>query len=1225
MPILVTTVGLNAIANAGAGGFLIDLEMFSLTPSLAVVLDVEDIQLVGQAVYTAPISNIEAVGGSTIKLTLEVPLRLPETGQWSINEVGVYLKTGELFAHGTFKTPYVKTSEFSMKIYVFVTAGRLGEVINITVSDSSSLPSAAHVRSLLSPSDSLQNVVVVLDENVNTEGDGEPSASLAIKYGQGGLNWAFLGYNKMYTGVPSAVLAMDRFEIDIEQTAGFWLNDNETVLVQVVNGAGAGESRKAQFSKGANLFTILEKPFSALSELSYLSVWRHQSAVLPSRLPSLPNYMVLGAGVNTWVKESVFSSSGTLVQGHIEYTSSGITDYVLPAGIPVSTLGDKNLFTVFVGGALLGLGDYDIFGGVFKTLNALPSGTLIDIYFMGLVAGPGSEFFLFETKYPTDGLQKAFNLPNVPESKAYVKAFLDGIFLPTRQYEVEGARVVFTTAPLSGKTLTLVNCANYDSIGSRTESNRNEWVAGPLNTVFIPQTLLGEKKKTMLCVAGHLVAWAGYDIIEGNLVLKSAPPVGSKVTLFAFTSTTALDVVSTAGSNTGPEWVDPAGIAGLPNTLTPGRLAYLGDGSRRFFDVSLVPNKNHLIVFVEGVYQSPLSYRYLQGVLQFNTPPDVGHRIEVTCFTEADSAGSNTVCAFEDFVMVAGVLAYPTPPISSPEGTFVFVGGVYQHSNAYTLLNGQVAFVSVVAGLKVEVWTFSSKPLVGYRTDINFDYHVMSSTSKYELKKPVLHTANTLVFLSSVFQRKAVYDVISVGTHASVTYKGPMDSNDAGAASSSVSFHSFRPKTRLMLRTEVEADYMPLLGQNVTWDNLSPKLRDMLACPIVKLLGIASGSVDADFSSSNGSEDSILLATKWGLAPLTKSVLMDVIPTANYSAVGSGAALGVPQAFNVYRYLEIYLKDILGTASFAIKQYEQGVKYIIDAITLSAIQTEVIPRAEIPRLTLTTGIFINYPNKFMSTTYPQMPLLSTFLDMKFSELYCVLPAGFADDNRLRTVSVSLVKNDPTQTKTFTHTIYDAWTNSNYTVKWSRPYITVNQNAEYLTLVDSGGAPGYVCYFARLYANYQYNDSDIRMTMYYNKVYIPSGLGPAGTAADNQWNMWIIAIQAMPAAYPATAGYTEGLAFGVTVTDFNSTTGDAQLLIAITSGTIGYSYFPASMLVRRITIPVTYTIYPGINVKPDGTVEPVISATDLFETCCWTGFTPMTRIDNCGTEPLATIQ
>lgn len=1220
MPILVTDLGLQAIRNAGEGGFLVDLATFAVTPSTSVQLSVEDTGLHGLEVYRGNIQNIEAVGTSTVKLTLELPKGMPAAGQWYVNELGIYLATGELFAHGTFPATYTKTKEFSIKMYVYVTTGRLGELINITVaSGAGSLPSSPNVRSLLRPMDALQNVVAVLDEQVNA--DGSSSASLAVKYGSGGLNWGFLGYTRVFHGVADTVTSPRSFSLDINAKGGFWLNDGETVLIQVTGGSGTGESRKAVYSASTKTFAVIEKDFTSLVGSSLISIWRNsEKNSVPQRKADIAPYMVLGVGVNSWTKDVFSTPSYSLTPTYLHIESTGAARYALTGSMAVSQV--MGNFLVYVGGYLLPTAAYFVIGGFMSFPSVPPAGVSIDITYLDSIPSAGAEVQAAETRYAGDGSTSSFGLPSIPVTDASVNVYVAGKLISPNLYAVRVSKVYLQFSPADQVEVLLVLLTTYESAGSVTTVIRNEWQGDSSTTIFQLGTTIVEPSRLMLYVDGKYVPRTSYSVSPGRLEITNAaniPVFGASLVTLSTIAITDVAQSSVSGINTGPMWVDPAGVDGLPNTLVPVRTSVTTDGATVAYGVPRVVSSAYLLVFIAGARVSPSSYTYdrVSTTLTFKVAPAFGALLDVVSFTDVASTGSLAQCGYVIFSTLAGVLSYPRPA-GPTSGVLVFINGAYQHVGSYSVSDNAISFSSVVGGAVVSVWVFNSIAHDGFRTYIDLDSAIASPTTLiYPIRATPTAVVNTLGFLSSMFIAESMYNLSSSSSgQTQVALTSALPESAQGLELTLTSFTSENPRPRLLLRAEADERYMHSKGQAVGWDSLSKNLRDMLACPLTKLLGMVSGSMSADLSRSNGSADSILLATKWGLAPVTKSVLMDVIPTANYSAVGPGAALGVPQVFNVYRYLEIYLKDILGTGNFAIKDWEKGTKYVIDAVNLESIQTEVIPRADIPMLNKITGIFTHYPSKVMSSTYPQMPLLTTFFDMEFSVTYCTLPDGFADTTSLRTVSASMVANDATQTKTFTHVVQSDYNGGGqHTISWTRPYITTSVTVDYLTLVSGGGAPGYMLYFARLYANYQYNDSDLRVCMMGNKT----GGGVGGSAAnDISWTNWLVGTMAggNGGNYPAVAGYTEGLTFGVAVSNFNQTTGDASLSINITSGTIGYSYFPASALVKKITIPVTYTIYPGISVAEDGTITSVMSNADLFDSCCWSGYTPVTVIADC---------
>lgn len=1234
MPIVTTDTGLNAIANAAQGGFLISFEKFAVTAFPDPVLNTGDVELQGNVLYEGQIDTIEVISNSTVRLTLTVPSGFPASGQWNLTEVGVYLKSGELFAHGKFTKPFEKTPEFGLKTYVYVTAARLGEVINITVSENMSLPSTPFVRGLQAPSTFLNNVCVVLDEH--DDPDGFHSAGLAVKYGQGSLNWAFLGYDRVFNGKPDIVSSVELFSIDIEQKGGAWLNDGERVIAQVVSGPGVGESRRCRYNKINGSFDVLEKPFTSLNENAIISLWRSQSNQLPKRTADIPEYFVLGMGRNDWNKQTLTNEASRLIPVPFKFVADSSSSYPI-AGLPPTAQDQTAFVLLYVDGRNWGPSRFSMAGDSIVPVDPIAVGAELEGVAFYVDQSQGGTLVFHEAEYNLETYTDLnFPLPIVPDNGAYCLVFVDDQLVSRTDYMFNDSYVLFPST-VAGKNLKILVFANYDEQNTgMTIEEKELTVAVNGQSVFSTDSPVTDRKLLVVHLDGKYVSQ--YDLkseISGFSILNHDIVANSKVTVKHFIPQEREFEIGVSGRNTGPMWIDPAGVTGKPNLLRPTVKSFVTEANKRTYATGVqIPNKNFCLVFLDGTYKSPKVFDYdnLMKTITFYDEVKIvdGLELDVICFEELEDAGTEVDCVVTTF-KANDSLTYPINAFGSEDSVIVTMGSVYQHKAKYTLHKdpNQLVLSDVVPGETIEVWSFSTKPKKGFRTDIHIDHFVTSPGNTYALKRKVKKSANTLVFLGYVHQNHDVYDLAQGQTVSSVQFDVPqLEVELVGLPLIVVNIVSEEPKTRLMLREEVESKYMPLEGPYVKWSNLTPHLKDMLACPILKLLGLMTGSIKADLNNPALTDDDKSLADKWGFQPVKKDLMLDLLPTASMASIGAAASLGIETKFNVYDYLELYLKEQLGDNTFSIRSYEQGKKYLIDDIKVGELISETIPRAQIPGMHKSVGIFPAYPAKVLSATFPGTPLLTTFQAMALyaswfgnaqGAIHGVVGQTFVpSQNKLYTVSVEEEEDSLTQTKTFTHVIHSDYVNGGeYTVKYRRPVLVdpATYNTDYLTLVDGGGAPNYVKWFARQYADYKLNDLDIRTCMYWLSY---GGLGGEGTTTNNAkaWTDWLPQVGPGTAnyPYPATAGYTAGLTFGVTVYDYDSVTGSAKMKVSMTSGDIGYSYFPANQFLKKVQFPVSYTIYPAMHVNPDGSVEPVLSNEDIFNSCCWTGVTPSTNLD-----------
>jgi hypothetical protein len=873
----------------------------------------------------------------------------------------------------------------------------LGEVINVTVTSTSSVASTPHIRTLLHPNDSRQNLVAVLDQE--TGDTGIPSASLAVKYGSGSLNWAFIGFKCQCADFPSAIFSQGAFVYDVQNQGGFWLNEGETVIVQVIRGPGQGESRKMVFSKAANTFTTVDKNFTSLAPSSKIAIWRDVMNALPTREASAPPYFVLGVGKNTWLPTVTSGSSGSLYPYRSSHAVVG-NSVNTGSDIPLSAYADTSKFLVFVDGRQLSSNQFSATAGsIVTTVAALVS---IDVIAFEFIQDTGSSIYFYEAVYDGDSHTTEFQLPIIPNSVDEVMVFDNYKLAPPSEYVLNGSLIIFNNYAPTGR-VDLVPFTMYQELGVRSSMVRDKFRATGQEVEFSCTGVFGLRKDTLFTVDGSYIEKDRYTVDANRLILGAdlIVPSGSDVEIINFAGQPVDLESQPTGTNTGPVWVDPAGV---------------------------------------------------------------------------DASG----------------------------------------------------------------------------------------------------------------------------------------------------------KSRLMTRAEVEALYMPLRGPHVSWDNLTPHLKSILACPLIKLLGLITGTIKAELNNATVNVDDQSVAAKWGFAPVKMAVDENIIPVLNYAAIGSSVMLDIPVSFNFFDLLAQHIRNDLGVSSFSIKGVEKNVKYVVDNISVTNVTFDAKTRANMPGAPLDTAWVINkfYPignntsNVQRGGTYGPLVLLSTE-----GEWWCsIYGRGGRDFGNPGISTVSITSTDDATFRHFVHTVN--YGGNVYTIRLARRLVIIDHNVQFLYDEGTGGAPYVAQLFARVYASLKYNDVDINKVIVSMNAVV-TGWAPnygiqAGDCVAQQFvsfsyacrNGTVVAGQ----QYPAAAGYTAGLTYGVEVYDTNMQTGDAKVVVYLTSGSIGYSQFGVDLMLNAVKLPTSYTVYPGMHVNPDGSVNPVFNNTDLFDSCCWTGVT-FSATPDCTSETL----
>lgn len=831
MSIIATDVGLQASANAEAGGILVKISSFAVTESPNPVLDPADTALVGTPVFSGSIESVEALSSSTVKFTISIPKGFPSTGNWSLTELGLYTDNGVLFARGTLPN-FPKTSAYGLKFFVFVSAARLGTTINITVSDTYSLPSAAAIDNLLSPADSNQNVIVVLDESSQLEeyentGDvASSSAGIAVKTGPGGLQWSFLGHERVFKGKAdqtfvTSSLTLTSFVLD-PNSKGFWLNDGEVVIAQVAGGSNFGESRKLKYTKATNRFDVLRKPFKVLNSNTVLSIWRSSSASLPLRSTTLPDFLVLGKGRNDFVRTQSANGAGKLVALSYAITGNDGSTYTIPElSIPSAVLAiEANLL---VTRSELGIFNtsFNTAGNTITFSTPLLTGQSATVRAFQFVSSQeeGGEFLFQEAKYTATG-NAMYQLPAIPDTEEYVWAYnaTTSKFYDQSKYTLSASRLTFTTGniPASGDELYFITFAHAPDGYSRSKLVRNGFETTASTIAFASSALITDFKKLQLFIDGKYVPKSLFTVDGNNVILKTAIAGPHTVDLLNFTSDTTEVSAMLSGRDDGPSWIDPAGEEGAPNTLIPVRFEYTGAAGTATYTVAPVSNKDYILAFMDGrrLFASEITYVPNSSIVTLAGSNVLNAKIDIVCFTEVKSTGSSPNVTLVQLTSTGGN-SYTIQTGANPLALLVSVayayGSLLIHKREYNYdpATGIILFnANIATGLLIEAWSFMSNSAIGFRTRVQIDsFKARNNRTHYALRSKVDFERNILTFggVNGELIDHSKFSLSTVNNSTALDLTSTFPNN---TDVETVSFIASTPQSRLMLRETADNAYL---------------------------------------------------------------------------------------------------------------------------------------------------------------------------------------------------------------------------------------------------------------------------------------------------------------------------------------------------------------------------------------------------------------------------------
>lgn len=809
MTMIVTDAGIASSRNADLGGYLISLEEFALTEATGFEVTPDRTALVGAEVFRGLIESVEAIGMNSIRLTCRIPAGVPATGQLMASEIGIFDAAGQLFAHGDI-VPFPKTGDFGLKFYVYVTMGRIGAVVNITTSETYSLPSAASVATLLPPVESAQNALVVLDGNSHKDeiDGGMPattsSPSLALKYGPGGSYWAFSGHSRVYIGDIGPVLNTGSFGMN-PGAFGFWLSEGEVVIVQVTAGAGAGHSRKMRFSAVANRLSAIGPGFPSLNATSKITVWRSHEAALPTRHAGIPDYMVLGVGKNTYATTTTSAQTSSLYARRATLSGNGGSTYQVPAGqVPLSQLDSKDSLILMVAGVTRIPSSYSYNGTTLTINGGVPQGAAITLWGFVREPGQGSETVLQEVDIAVHGGLE-YQLPAVPGSAADVLVLNGTSVLPSSSYAINGARLVFTQsgAPTTG-TLTIL-CAGYiQSEAVRGSLVRTQIVVGaaPLNVVET-NTVFASLRNAIVFINGEYMPRSRYSTVGSKLRFRT-PVVSCTLDILNLQAVDVVSIAGRSGNDEGPQWVDPAGNEGRANRLTPSRRRHVGNGQQSFA-CDPVESIEYLMVFVGDRYLPPTDFHYDGQYVWPNVLVTGNKPVEIISFKTAEHPGTE---ARPKGTTVAGNggVTYTIHANANTASLIVFVDGNYIPVSArnYEPTTGALTLTTAVpAASTITAWSYEDVSAPGKQVRMFADVQTISQVRPYPVSAVLSAETDMVAFRSGGLVPYSMFNLLTSQGFSFLEYVNIPPASIIGQDLQIVSFSTRVPTSRLVLRSEV--------------------------------------------------------------------------------------------------------------------------------------------------------------------------------------------------------------------------------------------------------------------------------------------------------------------------------------------------------------------------------------------------------------------------------------
>ena len=216
----------------------------------------------------------------------------------------------------------------------------------------------------------------------------------------------------------------------------------------------------------------------------------------------------------------------------------------------------------------------------------------------------GSDFLVTNTFTTANASTTAFTISNAVQDEKQLLVFIDGVFQAHNSYSVSGTTVTLSTAPASGREVTIYSAlSNLQGanmvIATMTGDNSD-------TTLDLGVTPISENN-VQVYFDGVYQNKSTFSISGQILTFSTAPPTG--VAVEAITHT-VLDISAAASSVLIDE--------------------FTGNGSTTAFTLSAAPaNENNTQVYVGGVYQEKATYSVSGTTLTLTEAPANNVSIEV--------------------------------------------------------------------------------------------------------------------------------------------------------------------------------------------------------------------------------------------------------------------------------------------------------------------------------------------------------------------------------------------------------------------------------------------------------------------------------------------------------------------------------------------------------------------------------------------------------------------
>lgn len=581
-----TPNGLQSVANADVGGLLVRPRVFQIgdftTDNVSQFFADNGVpeELQGNAVHSGNIAYVQVVDRQTVRFTIDVPQNIPAdpdpndatVPEVSIGEIVIKLEDNTTLGYCVYETPYRKRSNESLRLEVLLhIADGTAQTIDVTLSELGSIPNIVDIRDLPSPVEAIANAVGVA--NLLNNADGSDSPGIVQKFGPGGSHWGFGGHTRIFNGAIGGgnVTNAGIFAIE-EAITDNGLAEGEVVIVQVLQGDGAGETRKFELeANGDSLqFRAYQTAFTNLSDISVVSIWKRMgnngdgACPWPPGGSDIPSDWILERGNDCprWRPPVKLNGAGTtlyhppgqlLINSYTlepQETAGARTFELYPLDLAQAQASkaqihryshrkNNNYAYLALSGITQHREAFEVTENSVEFAEDLPQETIIDARLFELTPSSGHFTQIRYAEYVGDGTRVTFDIPvqgdEVITSSDRLMIFIDPILQTSNIISrIENNQVTFTTAPPQGVIVEINAFVSAPLTGYATHVHTQAYLTRDLTRVlqlpFTPQ----DKGLLLVSEQGLHVNRSLYDIVDDRVIFRRDIDPGRQIEVMLF-------------------------------------------------------------------------------------------------------------------------------------------------------------------------------------------------------------------------------------------------------------------------------------------------------------------------------------------------------------------------------------------------------------------------------------------------------------------------------------------------------------------------------------------------------------------------------------------------------------------------------------------------------------------------------------------------------------------